>query len=108
MEIKEMIEIVNDTEFNDDIRNKKIINNDKKAVIEIIKNNKEFFDNNDKNVFKFLENQEFTDEYYIEKLDKYVPIKEFSLAWSKYFSLLQEVFYQCFYMIRADIENALF
>ena len=108
MEIQEMISSIKDIEFNNDIRNEKIINNGKKAVIEILQENEDFFNNNNKNVYKFLENQEFMDDYYIRNLDKYVPIKGFSLAWSKYFSLLQEVFNQCFFMIRADIENILY
>jgi len=108
MEIQEMIDIVKETEFNDDIKNEKIINNGKKAVIEILESNKDFFNNNDNNVYKFLENQEYTDDYYLMFLDKYVPIKGFSEVWSKYFSLLNEVFNQCFAMLRNDIEDLLF
>ncbi|MHB8281322.1 MAG: hypothetical protein ACYDDE_00790, partial [bacterium] len=90
------------------IKNEKIINNGKNAVIEIIKNNKDFFNDNDRNVYEFLNKQEFTDEYYIKSLDKYVPFKLFNTAWSKYFSFLQEVFNQCFFMIRAVLENNLY
>jgi hypothetical protein len=108
MEIKEMIEIVKETEFNDDIKNKNIINNGKKAVIEILEDNKGFFNNNDEDVYKFLLNQEYTDDCYIMYLDKYVPVKLLNEAWSKYFSLLNEVFEHCFALLRCDIEDLLY
>jgi len=109
MDYKDMIEIVKQTEFNDDIRNDKIIKNGKQAVIDILNDEKVFFSNNDKNVYEFIDTGEFEADHWLDYIEKYMPdFGGYTEAWSRYFSLLREVYYQCFTMIKCDLEDDIY
>ena len=106
MNIQELKEIIDNTEIVDDtIKNQTFIKKVKGVVKKIIDDNKDFFGNATiDSVIKSLENQEYTDEYYIRNLDTLLTGK-YDFNKELYFSHLLEIYNKIFTYLRYTLED---
>ncbi len=85
---------------------KKIIVNGKKAVLDMIMESENFFFQESlESIKKSIERGEQDDDFYIQNIDKYVPIIPYDELWSAYFHLLHSVYTACFKILLLKINN---